>query len=71
MRRPLVIASAVIALSGCATCREHPVFCAAATAVVVGSAVALAEAHHGGHSSPLPRCQQQPSALDCRPVMGP
>ena len=37
---------AVLALSGCATCREHPVACAAVGAVLVGSAVALIAHRH-------------------------
>ena len=40
------------ALTGCAACREHPVFCAAATAIVAGSAVALADAHSGRQRRP-------------------
>jgi hypothetical protein len=42
---------ALAALSGCATCQEHPYVCTAVGAVVVTS-VALAAAHHydGGHS---------------------
>jgi hypothetical protein len=33
-------------ISGCATCREHPVWCAVGSAVVVGSIAAVAEHHH-------------------------
>lgn len=37
---------ALLALSGCATCQQHPVACGAATAFVAGS-VALSMSHSG------------------------
>ena len=39
------------ALTGCATCREHPVGCGAAVAIVAGS-IAAAVSNHGGSNSP-------------------
>lgn len=36
----------VLILAGCQTCREHPVACAIGSAVVVGTAIALADQHH-------------------------
>lgn len=41
--------AAVLALVGCATCREHPVACGIASAIVVGSIAAAAEHHHDQH----------------------
>lgn len=32
--------------SGCQTCQQHPVYCAIGSAIIVGSVVAIAEAHH-------------------------
>ncbi len=57
-------------LSACATCERHPAVCAVAATVIVGTAIAVAEARHGGHNAPIPHCQQQPTPLDCRPIMG-
>jgi len=55
-------------LTGCATCEHHPIFCSAAAMIVAGSIVAASQ-NHGGHA--IPHCHQQPTPLDCRPVMGP
>jgi hypothetical protein len=35
----------LLALGGCATCNQHPVWCAVGTAIVVGTVVAIAEQH--------------------------
>ncbi len=43
-----LLATATLALAGCATCREHPAMCATAGAVIVGGAVLAAQ---GGGSS--------------------
>jgi hypothetical protein len=37
---------ALLALSGCATCAQHPIACSIATAVVVGSIAASMQHHH-------------------------
>lgn len=42
----LVILGYTVAISGCATCQQHPVYCAVGTAIVAGSIVAIAEQHH-------------------------
>ena len=46
---PIILAAALTA--GCATCREHPVGCGAAVAIVAGS-IAAAVSNHGGSNSP-------------------
>jgi hypothetical protein len=43
--KTLCLAS-VFALSGCATCQQHPVWCAVGAAIVVGTAAAVIEHHH-------------------------
>lgn len=40
-----VLIAALISLSGCATCQQHPVWCAVGTVVVVGSIAASVEHH--------------------------
>jgi hypothetical protein len=42
-----------LALSGCATCREHPMICAAGAALATGTAIALVNAQSDArmHSS--------------------
>jgi hypothetical protein len=68
--RSAILASAVFSsLTACAVCERHPAACAVVGAIVIGGAVAAIEAHHG-HSAPIPHCHQQPTPLDCRPVMG-
>lgn len=43
----LFLALAVLALSGCATCREYPKTCVAVTAVAMGSlALTVHNSHH-------------------------
>ena len=47
----VVFAIAGAALSGCATCQNHPYVCAVGGAIVVGSVAATIEAHHHSDSS--------------------
>lgn len=42
-------------LAGCATCRDHPVACAAITGVVAASVVLSIDHHRGDPSDPLHR----------------
>jgi hypothetical protein len=37
--------AALLALSGCATCQQHPIACSVGSAVIVGSAAAMIAAH--------------------------
>ena len=40
-----------LSLSACATCQQHPVWCAVGTAVVVGSIAAAVAANSSDHDS--------------------
>lgn len=58
-----VLVCALLALAGCATCRNHPVACGIAGAVVVGSIAAsvqhshdITEARERRTIQPLPLC---------------
>lgn len=57
-RSRLSVASPILAfclLSGCATCREHPLACSVAAAVVVGSVAATLNAHERESAPPTLR----------------
>lgn len=43
---PALAAALLLALGGCATCRQHPVACGIAGAVIVGSIAASVQHHH-------------------------
>lgn len=43
-------------VSGCATCREHPVACAIGSAIIIGSVAAAVDHHNGHHESFDPNC---------------
>jgi hypothetical protein len=43
--KTLTLVLAVLALTGCATCREHPALCAAGAAIAITS-IALSTQHH-------------------------
>lgn len=47
MSRTVALALALALLTGCATCRRHPVACTAVATVVIGGAVAAYETQHG------------------------
>jgi hypothetical protein len=47
--KTLLAIVAALAVSGCATCRDHPVACAVVGAVVIGSIAASID-HDGGPS---------------------
>jgi len=53
--KALCLAS-IFAVSGCATCQQHPVWCAIGSAVVVGSIAATIEANSGGHGHAASPC---------------
>jgi hypothetical protein len=57
--------AALLLLGGCATCREHPVACTVAGAIVAGSVAATIEQHH--HAEPGSRPEQLPFV---RPIVG-
>lgn len=42
-----------LAAGGCATCEQHPVWCAVGTAVIVGSIAVAVEHHHGQQQSDI------------------
>lgn len=46
--KTLIACALVLALSGCATCRDHPVACSVGGAIIAGSIAAsiLANDHH-------------------------
>jgi len=46
MRKFITALLMYLALAGCATCEHHPYVCAVGGAIVVGSAVAIAEEHN-------------------------
>jgi hypothetical protein len=48
-----VIILLCVLTQGCEMCREHPVYCAVGGAILVGSAVAIAE-QHSDHRAPAP-----------------
>lgn len=48
------LALASSALTGCATCRNHPVACTLAGAIIVGSVAATVAANSGGHDPTPP-----------------
>jgi hypothetical protein len=45
---------ALLALAGCATCREHPVACAVGSALIVGSIAATIELRKDSHDPAAP-----------------
>jgi len=45
-----LLLAAVLLVSGCATCQQHPVACTVAGAIVTGSVVATIEQHHDHHA---------------------
>ena len=53
-------------LAGCATCREHPVACSTAVAVIAGS-VALAVHRERGERQAIVPFQRDPRGPMCRP----
>lgn len=61
MRKPAILLAAALAVSGCATCHEHPVWCAIGGGVIVGSIAATIEANRGD------RHQSAPSGPLCAP----
>jgi hypothetical protein len=52
---PAFVAALLLALGGCATCRDHPVACGIAGAVVAGSIAATIESNRGDHRDPQQR----------------
>jgi uncharacterized lipoprotein YajG len=46
--KTLALAAALALLGGCATCQQHPVYCAVGSAIIVGSVAATiaANSHH-------------------------
>lgn len=42
----LLLSIFVVLNAGCATCQQHPVWCAVGTAVIVGSVAAAVEHNH-------------------------
>jgi hypothetical protein len=54
----------VLALTGCATCREHPAVCTVAALVVTSAIVASTQGHHHDRSQPM--CEQQVTPNACR-----
>jgi hypothetical protein len=44
----------LLGLAGCATCQEHPIYCATGAAIIVGS-VAASFASRGNDSAAAPR----------------
>jgi uncharacterized protein YceK len=47
--KTLTLVLAVLALTGCATCREHPALCAAGAAIAITS-LALSQHHDSGRA---------------------
>jgi hypothetical protein len=45
---------ALFALSGCASCREHPVMCGLVSAIAVGTVVATIEQNQPDHRHAVP-----------------
>jgi hypothetical protein len=45
-----ISAVSLLALGGCATCQNHPVYCAVGTALVVGSVAATVAANSSDHN---------------------
>jgi hypothetical protein len=62
----IAIVTLVAVLSGCATCRSHPVACGVAGAVVTGSIAAtiIANDHHH-RQQPLQRIVCEPGVTAC------
>ena len=48
-----------VILTGCATCREYPVACGVAVAIVAGSIAAAVE-NRAGNRSPFAQCPEPP-----------
>jgi len=64
----LIIAAALALTGGCATCQQHPVYCAVGTAIIVGS-VAATIAANSGHSSHSPaHSNNQPMGCASNPA---
>src|SRR5579872_4154008 len=42
----IALLTSVLAVSGCATCQQHPVACAIGGGIIIGSAAAIIEHHH-------------------------
>jgi hypothetical protein len=53
----------LISLSGCATCQQHPVWCAVGSAIVVGSIAASIDRDHRSNTA----VQINPVARPVRP----
>jgi hypothetical protein len=47
----LISAIALLSLGGCATCQNHPVYCAVGSAIIVGSVAATIAANSSDHDS--------------------
>lgn len=47
--KTIAILLLTLCAAGCATCQQHPVWCAVGAAVVVGSIAASVERHHDQH----------------------
>jgi uncharacterized lipoprotein YajG len=47
----LTLAAALALLGGCATCQQHPVYCAVGSALIVGSVAATIALHDSGHGA--------------------
>lgn len=64
-----VLIFSLLVLPGCAVCERHPAACAVAGAVIVGSAVATLEAHHGGQAGRVvePRMSPCDPRRSCQP----
>lgn len=52
--KPLTIIAALLLLGGCAICEQHKTACTIGAVVIAGTAVAMAEAHHGTTLPPPP-----------------
>jgi hypothetical protein len=66
MSRSIAALAALLSMTACATCREHPVACGAVTAIAVGS-IAASIVHSHEHARPAsspvyvgPPCYPQP-----------
>lgn len=62
MKRLLVLL--MVSLTGCATCREHPVACAA-TFVATAAVIGYEASHHRAHEKPL--AIHGPATAPCTP----
>jgi hypothetical protein len=72
LRGPILAAVLLLSLSlsGCATCQQHPVWCAVGTAVVVGSIAASVEHQHDQRRAPATICRNGTIGVPFNPACG-